>query len=108
MRGVAASLAVAALLSALALTCGPTAPALAATTGAISGSVTSGVTGAALLSAGVVVYDSGGNFVASASSDHNGAYQVAGLAPGSYQVQFTDSGYLTQYYDNSSSSSSAT
>ena len=78
----------------------PVSAAAAAGTGELSGTVTSAVTGGALASAYVEVYStSGGAWAGSASTDHNGAFQVDNLTPGSYDVEFSASGYLAQYYN---------
>ena len=78
----------------------PVAAATAAGTGELSGTVTSAVTGGPLASAYVEVYTtSSGSWVGSASTDHNGAFQVGNLAPGSYDVEFSAGGYLAQYYN---------
>jgi hypothetical protein len=72
----------------------------AATTGEISGGVTSGVTGIALAGAYVDVYSSSGVYAGATTSDHNGNFTISDLAAGTYQVEFSDAGYLTQYYDD--------
>ncbi|HEV3093511.1 MAG TPA: carboxypeptidase regulatory-like domain-containing protein [Solirubrobacteraceae bacterium] len=78
----------------------PVTAATAAGTGELSGTVTSAVTGGPLAGAYVAVYaTSGETWVGSASSDHNGAFQVGNLPPGSYDVEFSAGGYLAQYYN---------
>ncbi len=79
----------------------------AATTGEISGNVTSGITDATLAGAYIDVYSSSDVYVASAISDHNGNFTISNLAAGTYQVEFSDEGYLTQYYDNEPTEASA-
>ena len=66
--------------------------------GAIAGTVTDGPLAAPLPGANVDVYDSGGNDVGSTQADAAGQYVVTGLAPGSYHVGFTASGYADQYF----------
>lgn len=89
----AVTLAVASLL--------PVTAATAASTGELSGTVTSAATGGPLANAYVEVYSTsnGGVWVADGSTDHNGAFTVTGLAPGSYDVAYSADGYLEQYYN---------
>ncbi|HUA03960.1 MAG TPA: carboxypeptidase regulatory-like domain-containing protein [Solirubrobacteraceae bacterium] len=78
----------------------PVPAASAASTGELSGTVTSAVTNGPLAYAYVEVYSaSGGAWVASADTDHNGAFTVNGLAPGTYDIEFSASNYLAQYYN---------
>jgi hypothetical protein len=80
--------------------------------GIISGTVTDAGTGAGLSGVTVCPFRSGANFANCWSTGPDGTYTTAGLADGSYVVQFSgDFGglldYVTQYYNNESTFGSA-
>lgn len=80
--------------------------------GTITGSVT-GIHGVALESdrlVAITAYDADGEFAASESLDSSGHFELSGLAPGAYRLEFfEDSGdYLTEFYLNKDSLASAT
>ncbi|HWG08220.1 MAG TPA: carboxypeptidase regulatory-like domain-containing protein [Solirubrobacteraceae bacterium] len=87
--------------------------ALAAETGAISGAVTAADTKAPLAEISVCVLAFGGLSPGQCqTTGTNGEYEVAGLAAGQYEVEFSppeDSGlnYLTQFYEGSASRADA-
>ncbi len=73
-------------------------------TGTIEGRVTDASTGQPLSGVNVELWDADGDFVRSDSSDHNGMYEVIGLAPGSFYVATDEYGssnpdYIDQLYD---------
>lgn len=83
----------------------------AASTGEITGTVTSAAGGAAIegIEACALVPS---KEAGCASTNANGEYTISGLASGSYTVRFTvpddrDLSYLTQYYDDKSSAAEA-
>jgi RHS repeat-associated protein len=83
-----------------------------ATAGQMSGRVTSAVTSAGLAGIEVCAEPSTEGRGNCATSDATGAYTIAGLARGSYKVEFTvpsqgTLNYIRQYYDAESSYSSA-
>jgi hypothetical protein len=84
----------------------------AAAGGAISGTVTNNAASPAPLD-GICVEalnPSTGTVVSDVLTDSSGQYTVAGLAAGSYKVEFYDcgtTGYITQYFKNQSSLASA-
>ena len=73
----------------------------------LEGTVTDVSTGSPLASALVTVYDTGGNYVAGASTGPDGSYTVASLSSGSYRLQFTAGGHIAQYYNNQPTLASA-
>ena len=77
--------------------------------GSISGTVKD--TSGAKLS-GICVYADGGPSSASAETAADGTYSLTGLAPGSYDVEFTpgcgSNGYQTQWYKKAATASEAT
>ena len=73
--------------------------------GQIRGTVT-GAPGAALSGVVVTAYDSDGDAAATATTDASGAYDITGLASGTYDVGFDPSAagnYLPQYYSGAAS-----
>jgi 5-hydroxyisourate hydrolase-like protein (transthyretin family) len=56
--------------------------------GTLEGVVTDSATGEGLAEVSVGVFDSNGNYVSFGSTDPSGRYEIAGLAPGTYYVQF--------------------
>ncbi|MHB1569894.1 MAG: carboxypeptidase regulatory-like domain-containing protein, partial [Solirubrobacteraceae bacterium] len=95
----------------VALTAGETAAGIDATlqtAGAISGRLTDANTGGPIIGAEVLVFDSGGTQVSSATTDAGGGYTVSGLVTGSYDVEFVPQGtqaYISEYYSSSASGS---
>jgi hypothetical protein len=91
------------------VTAGSTTPHINATmvvAGEITGTVTHGATG--IPNADVSVLSSpGGAVVGSTTTASDGTYTVAGLGIGTYDVQFSAPGYVTQFYNNKSTLSSA-
>ena len=80
--------------------------------GTIAGTVTAASGGAALSGICVAVMTGGSQVGPAATTASNGTYQIAGLNTAAYMVQFStgcgNSGdFLTQYYDNQTSQSSA-
>jgi 5-hydroxyisourate hydrolase-like protein (transthyretin family) len=74
----------------------------------ISGQVTGEGSGP-LNGAQIVAYDSSGQYVAQAYTDVSGNYTInTGLATGSYRLQFTAHGYLSEYYNHKSTLAAAT
>ena len=76
-----------------------------ATAGRISGTVTGpdGVTGLQGISVDVLVWNgSWWNYIEWDSTDMDGRYEVGGLPPQNYRLQFSDydGNYLAEYYDN--------
>ena len=70
--------------------------------GTITGVVTDSSTGAGIMFATVMAYDSVDQ-VASAVTDDTGAYTLNGLRTGgSYKIQFTHGGHVSQWYANKS------
>ena len=89
-------------------------PSTAEIIGTVSGGFATTCTGAPtgggrLSGATVTAFPVGSNTPAgSATTDGNGAYQIAGLAFGSsYLVEFSDAGYTTQWFNGQSSASTA-
>ncbi len=82
--------------------------------GTISGSVTSAVTSSGAPGLCVVGLTPQGQWVASATTQPDGSYNLAGLPSGSYVVEFetcglaAGPGYVTQFYDGSTTFSGAT
>lgn len=85
-------------------------PALAAT-GTITGTVTAASGGAPIQNLTVIVFTSSHSFVGSACTSSTGTYSAAGLATGTYVVEFYAGGgpcgapqnYVNQYYNNKAS-----
>jgi hypothetical protein len=75
--------------------------------GMIAGTTRQTADGHALSDVEVNILNASGGVVASTTSDENGQYSVGGLESGEYRVQFSSSGYLTQYYDAKASLSEA-
>jgi hypothetical protein len=75
--------------------------------GQIEGTVTDASTHAALLQAVVVAVGPGETLNGIAFTNASGQYTISGLVPGSYKVEFFDSGYIAQYYDDQTSFASA-
>jgi Carboxypeptidase regulatory-like domain len=77
--------------------------------GQVSGTVSDAATHAAVEGVKVTVYDGGGNSVGVGVTDASGKYTVAGLAAGSYQVEFATASltYLPQFYSGKGSLESA-
>jgi len=104
----------AALATPVAVTAGATTSGIGATLvadGAISGTVR--VSGAPVAGVCVIAYPvSGGQAPAIAETAVNGTYQISGLAPGSYTVEFTAgcgiASYTTQWYNAAASQGTAT
>lgn len=78
--------------------------------GAITGRVLDASTSEPVAGVEVTAYDSAGEEVAQATSSVGGAYEIAGLAEGSYAIGFSDqeAGYTSSFYDNALQSSEAT
>ena len=77
-------------------------------TGAISGTVTNATTHVALAGIVVTVYTPAGAATgATATTDSAGTYTVSGLAPGSYKVGFSGTGFVSEFYNGKSSLSVA-
>jgi hypothetical protein len=71
--------------------------------GTISGTVTNQpVTGS------IVSVVQGGNYVTGVVPQTDGTYSIAGLTPGSYTVEFSASGSVTQWYNGASTEAAAT
>ena len=68
-------------------------------TGVIAGYVSDYSTGYAIAGATVYIYDQYGNLAASGSTDSNGYYDIYGLAPGTYNVISSSSGYSDDEVD---------
>jgi len=76
--------------------------------GSISGTVTAGDTGLPLQNVWATACPSVGGSCRSANTDLNGDYQIIGLPPGSYRLQFSNVGdYASQYYPGTSDYNSA-
>src|SRR5262249_3512993 len=77
----------------------------------IEGRVTSAATGAGISGATVLAYDASGNFVSATGAASDGSYSLAGLASGTYRIEFegpSGSGsYQFQFYDNRTSLATA-
>jgi 5-hydroxyisourate hydrolase-like protein (transthyretin family) len=56
--------------------------------GTLEGVVTDAATGEGLAEVSVGVFDAKGNYVSFGTTDPSGRYEIAGLAPGAYYVQF--------------------
>jgi hypothetical protein len=74
--------------------------------GGITGTVTDG--GSGLPGALVSVIGTGGATVGSATTRFDGTYTVAGVPVGSYKVRFSDPGYVTQFFSDQQTLSTAT
>jgi hypothetical protein len=81
--------------------------AFAAGTGKIEGTVTN-ASHTAMVGASVTVYDAGEEFQGAATTNAKGEYTVSGLSEGSYEVEFKDPSYATQYYNKEATLSHAT
>ena len=71
--------------------------------GSISGTITDAAGGAAISGVTVSAYTYSGaslSYVGSSTTDGSGHYTITGLSTGSYKVQFSAAGYLTQAYNN--------
>ncbi len=69
--------------------------------GLIAGTVTNADTAAAIAGVFAYVYDAGGTFVTSATTDAAGAYAATGLSTGTYYVMTNSvSGYVDELYNN--------
>ncbi|MBV9607349.1 MAG: carboxypeptidase regulatory-like domain-containing protein [Solirubrobacterales bacterium] len=72
--------------------------------GTLKGRVTDAVTGAGAADVDVDVVDAKGNFLAFGMSDPNGNYEIPGIAPGSFYLEFfprygsSESNYPAQFY----------
>ncbi len=75
--------------------------------GKIEGTVTSASTHATLSGAVVVVFGPGETFDGLAFTNASGQYIISGLVSGSYEIEFFDAGYITQYYNDQPSPASA-
>ena len=78
--------------------------------GAVAGTVTDASTHGDVTGIFVTAYDSHGAADGFTTTNSNGAYQISGLAPGSYTVGFSTGGgqnYLPQYYNGASSFAAA-
>jgi Carboxypeptidase regulatory-like domain len=102
----ASTLAAATTVTVTAAATTPNINAVLTTGAAISGTVTDAATGADLDNIEVYAEDSQGNILASAGTNPDGTYSLAGLATGSYYLEFEDVSSLsggssdlqTQYY----------
>jgi 5-hydroxyisourate hydrolase-like protein (transthyretin family) len=77
-------------------------PAQAAPTGDVTGTVTN-TDLAGIPNIDVFAIDAGGNYVNGVGTESDGSYDLSGLAPGTYRIEFCDYErrfYRTQYYDN--------
>jgi hypothetical protein len=74
--------------------------------GTITGTVTDSA-GNRVPNADVVVYDAGGVPVNSTQTSARGTYTAGPLAPGAYEVQFSASGFASQFYSGKASIVSA-
>ena len=72
--------------------------------GQVTGAVTDSSTDKPISGASVYLY---GPTDMSATTNAQGIYTVAGLPTGSYRVEFSASGYLTQYYNNATAYNSS-
>ena len=77
--------------------------------GQVSGTIVDGSTHQPISNVYVAAYDSNGFFAASASTNSTGKYTLAGLATGSYRIEFQSfsGGYATQYYNGRQTLASA-
>ena len=114
VRGrVARSLCVGAVLVTISLSLGFAPGALAAGTGQISGKVTRASGGAAIEGIEVCAFSTGveefsAESFGCATTSSSGEYTITGLASGQYDVEFispseSEPGYITQYYDGTTS-----
>ncbi len=77
--------------------------------GGIAGTVTDAVSHTPLSGMSVTAYTTAGSFLASATSEANGAYSLGGLGAGSYVVAFgSGSAYVLQYYNGAAAFANAT
>jgi len=77
------------------------APALAQTTGTITGAVTDAVWGGPIAGVWVYLYNSAGDYMGSAASNTAGVYARANLAAGTYYLRTSNGlGYLDELYDD--------
>ena len=72
--------------------------ALDPTTGSLAGTVTDGK--GALANVAITVYDGEGKVAATTETDSEGEYAVSGLPAASFSVQFSATGYETQFYSD--------
>ncbi len=80
-------------------------------TGAITGTVTEASSpGTGIKGIGVTVVSESRGYAGGVVTGASGKYEVNGLTPGSYKVEFSSSGlnFVSQYYDEASSFSTAT
>jgi 5-hydroxyisourate hydrolase-like protein (transthyretin family) len=70
--------------------------------GQVKGTVTDGITHAAVSQVEVDAFDSSGTFLLSTLTAGDGTYTLSGLATGSYKIRFvpTSGGYVAQFYNN--------
>ncbi|MBM4444747.1 MAG: hypothetical protein FJ020_05500 [Chloroflexi bacterium] len=77
--------------------------------GSLSGSVHQADGTTPIIGARVIAYDSADQMVDDAWTSENGTYTVGNnMDPGSYKVKAEADGYLSEYYDNATDSTSAT
>ncbi len=77
--------------------------------GKITGAVTNAATKAALSGASICAVKISGEYVGlCAVSGAGGEYTISGLPTGEYRVSFSDTGFVTQYYNGKASYSEAT
>ena len=77
--------------------------------GSITGRVTRNTDGTGISGVGVIAGNSYSDYVSSTTTDESGNYTITGLAADNYSVRTTNSsGFIDEYYDNTTSKSSAT